>query len=552
MPFGKNGSGLRLSADLSPDIALDDQRIQARQRIADLLIAQGLQPPHNEQYGHGRFYVAPSPWQHLAQSAKIGAGVYQSSKNDEASQSLADRYTKAQNEGSQAVIDAMMKANTPTTTPGAPEVVPPVPDMAPVGPNAQLSQTRPPMQMPPTLGGGNSPFGPNFQQGAPGLQPNESLPQVTATPTERPDLLEMAAPIQAPTPAVAPTSTPKTPEERLRLLEGMMGDPRLAHNAQAQAMLQQAIARGQADLTHERTMEFQKGEHKRISDREASQFAITQQDKRDENIRRHEDKSAEQEAKIARDERNANNDKLSIEQRRDAANQAAQGKKDHDETLKAIAGLRADSPKLKPGEVMKADGTVVARKGSDLYIKQSGLHSKDYNLLLSIDTKTDQAIKKITDITDPKNATAFANNFGGYNAFVTERFPGATQDIRTKIESIKSDLKSAGLDMIRAGGSIGMMTEREWPIVEKMIAALDPRMSVEEARDAFNKITAYLTRIKNNAHTTYDTEWGETQYYKGKKGEATKDTPTTPPSLGAAPTIEERLKNYKKATKDNG
>lgn len=192
--------------------------------------------------------------------------------------------------------------------------------------------------------------------------------------------------------------------------------------------------------------------------------------------------------------------------------------------------------KLKPGEVWNPTAQRVdAVRGSSLYQTQAGTHSKDYGALQGIETKTDNALAKIAKVLDPKNADAFNSNFGGYNAMLTQYLPGA-QDVRAEIESIKSDLKGAGLELMRSGGSIGQMTQQEWPIVQNMIATITPTLSEPEARQKLQEVAAYLERIRNNARTTYDKEWGDSQFKSEaaqREGGATGDFSPTKP---AAPT----------------
>lgn len=193
------------------------------------------------------------------------------------------------------------------------------------------------------------------------------------------------------------------------------------------------------------------------------------------------------------------------------------------ETRRAMmmANRQSDIPKLKQGEVWNPElQRVDAVKGSDTYIKQSGLHSKDYAALNGIDTKLDNAIGTIDKILSPENQGAFNSNFGGYNALISNKFPGKTQDTRLAIESLKSNMKNAGLEMMRSGGGIGAMTEKEWPIVEGMIARIDPTLSESEARSELQKVAAYMGKIKQNAREAYNTEWGNTQYVKPQYGGA--------------------------------
>lgn len=236
--------------------------------------------------------------------------------------------------------------------------------------------------------------------------------------------------------------------------------------------------------------------------------------------------AAAQNAQLAREERAARAAEAATLRRELAAMQ--------DTTRREIAASRAgaDKPKLKPGERFAADGvTVEAIPGSDLYISQSNKHGKDFAALQAVDTKLDNAASKIDNILDPKNRHGFEMNFGGWSAYGTQYVPESpitpskTQTIRKEIDSLKSDLKSAGLEMIRQGGSIGTMTEKEWPIVEQMIASISPVLSETEARDKLKKIKTYMEKIKANAREAYDTEWGRTQFYK-----KAKEKPTPPGS----------------------
>jgi len=179
-------------------------------------------------------------------------------------------------------------------------------------------------------------------------------------------------------------------------------------------------------------------------------------------------------------------------------------------------------PTLQKGETWNPETQrVEAVKGSKLYIDQNSKQNKDLQTLKGVNTKTEQALAKIDEIIDPKNASAFAGNFGGYNAYASQMLPGENSNLRKKIDSFKSNMKAVGLELMRSGGSIGTMTEKEWPIVEQMIGALDPVMGEEDARIAFQKIKARMQRIADDANEIYDNNWSDTQYYApDKKGGA--------------------------------
>ena len=184
-------------------------------------------------------------------------------------------------------------------------------------------------------------------------------------------------------------------------------------------------------------------------------------------------------------------------------------------------------PKLKPGEVWDpAAQTVKQVPGSAEYNKQSKAHGTDYNAAKTVLSKMDNAISKVNEILDPKNASGFENNFGGYNAAVSRMFTGNTATVRKNIDSLKADMKGAGLELIRAGGSIGALTEREWPMLEAQIDSIDYMLDEDAAKAAFERVKSTFNRIKDQAKDTYQTTWGETQYYKP---EVNKGAPPPPP-----------------------
>ena len=132
--------------------------------------------------------------------------------------------------------------------------------------------------------------------------------------------------------------------------------------------------------------------------------------------------------------------------------------------------------------------------------------------------KTDEAVQTIDDILSPKNAEAFNSNFGGYSAYATRLQSGDVARVRNALTTMASNLKAAGLEEFRSGGSIGAMTEKEWPIVEKQIASLSPEMSAEDARATIADVKRRLKRMRDDAHELYTDTWGQTQYVKKPKG----------------------------------
>ena len=187
-------------------------------------------------------------------------------------------------------------------------------------------------------------------------------------------------------------------------------------------------------------------------------------------------------------------------------------------------------PKLEKGEVWNAEaGRVDAAPGSSRFITQQGKFAADKKALDAVVMKAQGAVDKVDEILGPGGTEnpgdGFKSNFGGYNAYLTQYLPGEASDKRKKIDSLKSDLRAAGLEMMRSGGSIGAMTEREWPIVEQMMAGISPVLSEMEAAFQLAKVKTKMQQIRVSAQEDYDTSWRNTQF--GAQG------PAAGPTVGA-------------------
>lgn len=186
------------------------------------------------------------------------------------------------------------------------------------------------------------------------------------------------------------------------------------------------------------------------------------------------------------------------------------------EGIKAAAKQTGGADRrLKPGERWNEEKQVIeAIPGSDLYKKQQATFTESYKNATSTIDQLEAGVKKIDEILDPNSANGFNKNFGGYNAYASRMLSGDASNMRTKINSFKSEMKNAGLSLIRMGGSIGQITEREWPIVEQLIDTIDPVLTEDEAKQRFTQIKSRFQGIMNRAKDVYDTQFSDSQFYK--------------------------------------
>jgi len=141
------------------------------------------------------------------------------------------------------------------------------------------------------------------------------------------------------------------------------------------------------------------------------------------------------------------------------------------------------------------------------YLRYMNQHSKDYGTASSVLDTSGDAISTISTI---KNNPKFGYLFGGYTEKSLGKLsPGAIAGLQSDINTLKSNLKATGLNLVKASNQagIGAITEREWPIFETMIADLDQKMDEKSARAKLDKIEAFFERTKKRAAEAYEKKW---------------------------------------------
>ena len=85
-------------------------------------------------------------------------------------------------------------------------------------------------------------------------------------------------------------------------------------------------------------------------------------------------------------------------------------------------------------------------------------------------------------------------------------------------------------DASKAGGAVGNVTEKEWPILEQQMAALDSAQTTEAYKTALTNLLAQLSASSNRVRNAYTETYGKLDYEKAPYRE---QNPLEQPKVGA-------------------
>jgi hypothetical protein len=267
---------------------------------------------------------------------------------------------------------------------------------------------------------------------------------------------------------------------------------------QMEAKEQAMAIEAQKQALNERKQNFQETEAFELKKREA-EARIQQNQQRIDDART----SAADRAALLREN---NQIKLMLGQAMIAAKQGGNG-----------SGMPDSKLLNKDQRWVQKDGEWVAEviPGTKSDQKLRGDFSKDEDTVKTIEDSVKATKEKIDFILSPANKSGFESMFGGYNAkFGTQFLSGNTAAVKQKIESLKSEMKAAGLAIMRSGGGVGQITEKEWKIMENMIDSIDSLMDEKDARKVLEEVASRMGQTEIRAKEKFQSEWGESKYGK--------------------------------------
>ena len=219
--------------------------------------------------------------------------------------------------------------------------------------------------------------------------------------------------------------------------------------------------------------------------------------RRDQLVQQAELKKAELEQRAARDREAAENMRLSIEQR-DAASRRA------DATDRMIATLTAEMKRA--GIEAKAATAAVGKpltpaqqikRDKEMATSASAIRAQD-NDIISLGGDIDKVVS------DPNLSRAT-----GISDYVWSRPGGAASQIEGQLDSIVNKLKAQGLKVLREGGGIGAITEKEWDILANQVANIDRKKGAEYVKGELEKVKLRMNEMKRNAAQRHAEQFGE-------------------------------------------
>jgi hypothetical protein len=460
--YGYNG-------EVAPDVAIDQQALNRKQQIANLLLQQGLQGAGTGQMV-GRFYVPTSGTQHAAKIGELLAGLAGTHMVDKKRDALSTDMNEERARAVQRYIDETQGKQVPERT----------------LPQGTPDQTIP-VQGPPNL------VQPNMEDSGTSQGLQEVPPSITI-------------------PGTPPTQGP------VNEAQFQAPDP----NASRQAVMQ---AMSHADPRVREAVRFMEQAKAHEEEKKAAQAFQAQQADENRAVRR---EGIEANA-LTRVEQMRNTMQLT-QMQIDARMQAGQ---DANALKKQLADQAADLKKLElqtkretvqqgktpPGYRMTTDGNLEAIPGGPADTKLQGAFNQDTAMLQNSNAGFDRLAASANDILNHPGLAGIT----GLRGKVPD-VPGTdAANARALLNTLKSQVGFGVLQEMRnnskTGGALGAVSDAEGKRLENNLAALDTTQDIEQFKKQLKSIIDYTDQAKGRLRDTFN--------MKHKSGEPVPMTPST-------------------------
>ena len=212
--------------------------------------------------------------------------------------------------------------------------------------------------------------------------------------------------------------------------------------------------------------------------------------KREQLLQQAELKKAELEQRAKDAQLRSEDARYSADQRRAAAAEAAQ-------TRAMIATLVSETKKATTGAGKPLTPAQQIKRDKEMATSASAIRAQD-NDIISLGGDIDKVAS------DPNLSRAT-----GMSDYVWSRPGGAASQIEGQLDSIVNKLKAQGLKVLREGGGIGAITEKEWDILANQVANIDRKKGAEYVKGELEKVKLRMNEMKRNAAQRHAEQFGE-------------------------------------------
>jgi len=212
--------------------------------------------------------------------------------------------------------------------------------------------------------------------------------------------------------------------------------------------------------------------------------------KREQLLQQAELKKAELEQRAKDAQLRSEDARYSADQRRAAAAEAAQ-------TRTMIATLVSETKKATTGAGKPLTPAQQIKRDKEMATSASAIRAQD-NDIISLGGDIDKVAS------DPNLSRAT-----GISDYVWSRPGGAASQIEGQLDSIVNKLKAQGLKVLREGGGIGAITEKEWDILANQVANIDRKKGAEYVKGELEKVKLRMNEMKRNAAQRHAEQFGE-------------------------------------------
>jgi hypothetical protein len=440
--YGYNG-------EIAPEVAIEEQALNRKQQIANLLVQQGLQGAGTGQMV-GRFYVPTSGTQHAAKLAEVLAGAIGSHVIDNKRQDLSTDMNEERARAVQRYVDQTQGKQVPERTlpQGTPDQVVPV-------------------QGPPNL------VQPNMEDAGTSKGLQEVPPSITI-------------------PGTPPTQGP------VNEAQFQAPDPMASRQAVVQAM-------SHADPRVREAVRFMEMQKSQEEEKKAARDFHAQQNDLNREV-----KTQGQEAQL---NTMMMLGLITKEQKDAALKQQAETAKQHDSTLKAIASMNlqgkretAQQGKTPPGYRMTTDGNLEAIPGGPADTKLQGAFNADTAMLQSSDASFDQLIDTANQLINHPGLPGIT----GIRGKLPDIPQSDAANARALLGKLKAEVGLGVLQEMKnnskSGSSgLGAVSDAEGKRLENKLAALDTTQSVEQfTSELKDGIIGYAQGAKGRLRDAYN------------------------------------------------